>query len=186
MLLAHRVGEQERVLEHDADRPPHVAQARLAHVDAVDAHVARVARRRSAGSGARWSSCPMRSRRRARPPRRRGSRDRARRAPARPRPYAERDVVEPHVAGPVGQRRARAGTSSIAGSVSSTVVDPPGRRRRTRQLPDEHADHAQRPDQHQHVEVGGDDVADVEVARRAPGGRRTRGSRPGRASAGSR
>ena len=42
MLLRTRVGEQERVLEHEPDRAPHVAQARLAHVGAVDADVAGV------------------------------------------------------------------------------------------------------------------------------------------------
>ena len=36
MFVAHGVGEQERVLEHDADRAPHVAQRDVAHVDAVE------------------------------------------------------------------------------------------------------------------------------------------------------
>jgi hypothetical protein len=35
-VLAHRVGEQERVLEHDADRLAQVGEAHVAHVDAVE------------------------------------------------------------------------------------------------------------------------------------------------------
>ena len=37
-VLAHGVGEQERVLEHDADRASQLVQPELAHVDAVDEH----------------------------------------------------------------------------------------------------------------------------------------------------
>ena len=46
---AHAVGEEERVLEHEADRAAHVAEARFAHVGAVDADAARRRCRRSGG-----------------------------------------------------------------------------------------------------------------------------------------
>ncbi len=35
-VVAHGVGEEERVLEHDADRAAEVAEPERAHVDAVD------------------------------------------------------------------------------------------------------------------------------------------------------
>ena len=41
-VLAHGVGEQERVLEHDADRAANVAEVEVAHVDAVEQHAALV------------------------------------------------------------------------------------------------------------------------------------------------
>ena len=64
----------------------------------------------------------------------------------------------------VGQRPRRRGASSIAGSVASTVLIRPAEAAAAGQLAEQHADHPQRPDQHQHVEVRLDDVADREVA----------------------
>ena len=43
-------------------------------------------------------------------------------------------------------------------------MEPTGGRRRARRLGDEHARHAQRPDEHEHVRVEGDDVAELELA----------------------
>ena len=41
-VLAHAVAEQERVLEHDADRAANVAEVEVAHVDAVEQHASLV------------------------------------------------------------------------------------------------------------------------------------------------
>ena len=84
-VAAHRVGEQERVLEHEADRAPDLV-----------AGASRARRRRRCGSGravdvveagdraGRRSSSPTPSRRPGRWPRRRGSRGRGRRARGAP------------------------------------------------------------------------------------------------------
>ena len=76
---------------------------------------------------------------------------------------AEGDVLEIDIAVPVGQRRGvrRVGDRGFG---REHLVDAAGRRRRTRELPQQHADHPQREDQHEHVRVGRDDVADRQVA----------------------
>ena len=78
-------------------------------------------------------------------------------------PVAERHVVEVHRARS-GRQRRRARVVLDRGLGGEDGVDAAGRRRRARQLAEQHADHAQRPDEHEHVEVRLDDVADREVA----------------------
>ena len=77
-------------------------------------------------------------------------------------PVGEGDALEAQLARPSGNPCAP-GRSATAASVDEHLVDAAGGRDGARNLPEEHADHAQRPDEHQHVEVGGDDVADREV-----------------------
>ncbi len=80
----------------------------------------------------------------------------------RPPPVAEGHPLEAHRARAVGQRT---GVRNVGdrGIGREDRVDATRGRGRAGQLADEHADHAQRPDQHDHVEVRRDDVADREV-----------------------
>ena len=187
MFAADGVGEEERVLEDDADR---VRAGRASSrsrtstpssstrpgVDVVEA-------RHEAGDGG--LAAAGRARPARPPPRPRSVRSRPceHRAAAA---VAERDALEADLArapAAAAARRARRRSRGRSTRISSHAT---GRRRRARRLRDEHARHAQRQDEHEDVGVEGDEVADLRARRRAPGGRRTRGSRPARARAGSR
>ena len=94
-----------------------------------------------------------RSRRRARPPRRRGSRGRGRRAPAARRRSRTSTPSNRTLARPVAAAAWRAAGRRSRGRSTSTRGCDPRAGRRARRLREQHADHPQRPDQHEDVEV---------------------------------
>ena len=159
---AHAVGEEERVFEHQADRAADLAQARLTHVGAVDADPARVDVVEPGNEpGDRRLARRGRAHERDRLPTGDHEVEPVEHDPVRA--VAEGHVLEAHLTRTVGQRACVRDVFD-RGIGDQHVVDAAGRRRRPGQLREEHADHPQRPDQHQDVEVGGDDRADGEVA----------------------
>ena len=169
MLARDGVAEEERVLEHDADRAAQVAEPRasrtstpsIEHAPCVDVVEARDSRA--------TVDLPLP----VAPDERDGlpgadARGRARRAPVGRSRRSRTHALEADLAAALGrQRRRRAvrAESAIAGSVDEHLV----RRARpaadrTLALGDDHAEHAQRPDQQHDVDVEGDELAERQVA----------------------
>ena len=142
---AHRVVEQERVLEDDADRVPQVVNPEVAHVDAVDAATAPdvdVVEARDQPGDRRLAA--SRSRRRAPPTRRARPPGRGRQVPVRLRPRSRSDTDSnrtspsaPARACAVGSLRG-CGWSTICGSVPSTSATRPRRSGGALALRDDH------------------------------------------------
>ena len=160
-VVAHAVGEQERVFEDETDGTTHLVQSHPAHIGAVDPHVTGVhvveAREEPRNRGLAGS-------------RRADERDRLaafdekvetvehRRAAS----VTEGHPLEADRARAVGQR---AGVRRIVdgGIGREDRIDTTGGGGRAGKLTHEHPDHAQRPDEHEDEEVRGDDVADGQL-----------------------
>ena len=147
-VLAHRRAEQERGVVDDAIAARSDAGSTDAHVDAVDEHRARDRRRTAAEAAAPASSCPSRSRRRARPcgPRRRRARRRG--APARRCPRSSASTSRSSTrAGAVRQRR-RAGRRHDPRLAVEDLEQARAGGGRALGQPEQHAERAHRRQQH--------------------------------------
>ena len=80
-VLADAVGEEERLLEHERHRGPHVVGVQVAQVDAAQVAPTRNPGRPGGAAARTARTCPLRWPRRGRPPPRRARRGRGGRAP---------------------------------------------------------------------------------------------------------
>ena len=163
-VLAHGVGEQERVFEHDPDRVPKFGDRERAQVDTVEQDPAGVdvveardeARDRRLPAAGRTDDRDgfTAANHQIQPVEHRSA-----------GPVSEPDPLEAQLSR-TGRERGHRGRLRIRNRRIrlEDLVDPARPGRRPRGLGDEHADHAQRPDQHQDVQVVSEDVTHLEPA----------------------